>query len=249
MSLCESSPDPKENAKRQEELARITAELAVMTDEPRIIVPEEVLKNNDIVNKMKKKLADLIINRNRLQGQFSPTFRQLIDLYVEIARAKLEIVEELKAEKKALDVKIQTLKARQDEVARQIVRVTQKVDSISVLLPQYERLKNDLITANTNYAKVETELLGAQTDEQRARKAVSVQIVDEASTPDPEHPAIPWTPVYTAIAAVVSLLLALAYAFMADHFDHTLRGIQDVERYLGATVVGSVAKAGRRIVV
>jgi uncharacterized protein involved in exopolysaccharide biosynthesis len=249
MSLGESAPDAKENAKRQEELARITAELAAMTDEPRVIVPEEVLKNNDIVNKMKKKLADLIINRNRLQGQFSPTYRQLIDLYVEIARAKLEIVEEMKAEKKALDVKIHTLRARQDEVARQIARVTQKVDSVSILLPTYEQLKNDLTSAGNNYAKVETELLGAQTDEQRANKAVTIQIIDGASTPDPERPAVPWTPVYTAIAAAVSLLLALAYAFAADHFDHTLRGIQDVERYLGTIVVGSVSKAGRRIVV
>jgi len=249
MSLGEPSPDGKENAKRQEELSRISAELAAMTDEPRIIVPEEVLKNNDIVNKMKKKLADLIIDRNKLSGQYASTYRQLIDLYIEIARAKLEIVEELKAEKKALDVKIQTLKAQQDEVAKQITTLTKKLDTISVLLPEYDRLKNDLTTARANYAKMETELLSAEADEQQARKAVTGQVVDEASTPDPERPAIPWTPVYTLVALGVSILLALAYAFLADYFDHTLRSIHEVERYLGVPVVGSVSKAGRRIVI
>jgi len=249
MVLGEPSKDGKEKPGRQEELAQITAELATMTDEPRIIVPEEVLRNNDIVNKMKKKLADLIIDRNKMQGQFAPTYRQLVDLYIEIARAKLEIVEELKAEKKALDVKIKTLTAQQDEVTRELVRLTRKLDAISVLLPEYERLKSDLQMARTSYARLEAELLQAQADEQQARKATTIQVVDTAGTPDPERPVIPWTPVYTVIALGVSILLALAYAFLADHFDHTLRNIQEVERYLGTTVVGSVSKAGRRIVV
>jgi uncharacterized protein involved in exopolysaccharide biosynthesis len=248
MTLAKSTADNKENARRQDELAKITAELSTMTDEPRIVVPEEVLKNNDIVNKMKKKLADLIIERNKMSGQFAPTYRQLVDLYIEIARAKLEIIEEMKAEKKALDVKIETLRSEQDEVARQLAVLTTKLDAVSVLLPDYERLKNDLTMARTNYAKMETDLLSAQADEQQARKAITVQVVDEASVPDPERPAIPWTPVYTLIALAVSLLLAMAYAFLADHFDHTLRSIQEAERYLGVPVIGSVSKAGRRIV-
>ncbi len=248
LDLGEAPADAKDNVKRQEALAKIAAELAAMTDEPRIIVPQEVLSNNDIVNKMKKKLADLIIDRNKMMGQFSPTYRQLIDLYIEIARAKIEIVEELKAEKKALEVQIQTLKAQQEEISKQLVALTLKLDSISVLLPEYERLKNDLMTARASYARMETELIQAQADEQQARKAITIQVVDVASTPDPERPAVPWTPVYTLIAFAVSLLLALAYAFLADHFDHSLRSIQEVERYLGTTVLGSVSRSGRRIV-
>ncbi len=249
MELAKPSPDAAKDTEWQKELEQIAATLFEMTDEPRIIVPQEVLKNNDIVNKMKRKLADLIIDRNKLRGQYAPTYRELMDLYVEIARAKLEIIEELRAEKKALDVQIQTTKAQQDQVAQQIALVTRKLDALAKLLPEYDRLQADLKTARINYAALETELLQAQADEQRSRKEITIQLLDPASVPDPDRPAVPWTPVYTFVAFVVSFLLALAYAFLADHFDHTLRSIHEVERYLGAQVLGSIPKTGRRVVV
>lgn len=243
--------DSKENAKRQEELSLIAAEFGEMTDDPRtrIVVPQEVLKNNDIINKMKKKVADLIIERNKMKGQFAGTYRQLIELYIEIARAKLEVIEELQAERKALDVLIGTTEAQLEQVAAQITRVTEKLDAIARLLPEYDRLQQELKTARTNYASIETELLQAQADEQRVRKEVTIQVVDQASTPDPDRPVIPWTPVYTGVAGAVSLLIALAYAFLADHFDHSLRSIHEVERYLGTPVLGTVRRSGRRLVV
>ncbi len=249
MDLCKPSPEGKKDATRQEELKSIAQELYETTDQPRIIVPQEVLTNNDIVNKMKKKLADLIIDRNKMRGQFAPTYRELIDLYIEIARAKLEIIEELRAERRALAVQVETTKAQLDQVAEQITRLTVKLDALARLLPEYDQLQAQLRTTRINYATMETELLQAQADEERARKEITIQVVDPASIPDPDRPAVPWTPVYTLVGLVVSLLLAFAYAFLADHFDHTLRSIHEVERYLGTQVLGSVSKTGRRIVV
>lgn len=246
--LFKPAKDPKEEATRQAELTEVSRVLFRLTDEPRIVVPQDILSDNDIVNKMKKKLADLIIDRNRLRGQYAPTYRELISLYIEIVRAKLEIVEELRAEKKSLDVRLDTIDARLAQFAQQITLVTEKLDAIAKLLPQYDRLQAELRMARANFAKLETELLQAQALEQRARKEVTIQVIDPASVPDPAEPAIPNTPVYTIIAAAVAVLLALAYAFLADYFDHTLRSIHEVERYLGTTVLGSISKAGRRLV-
>lgn len=249
LSLYKPVSDVKADQQRQTDLKAIAEELFDMTDEPRIVVPQKVLTNNDIVNKMKKKLADLIILRNKMRGQFASTYRELIDLYVEIARAKLEIIEEMRAERNALDVQIKTIRARQDQVAEQIVRVTERLDVLAKLLPEYDRLQADLRVARQNYATMEAELLQAEADEQRAQKEVTIQVIDKATTPDPGRPVIPDTPVYTLVGLGVSLLLALAYAFLSDHFDHSLRSIQEVERYLGSAVLGSVSKSGRRIVV
>ncbi len=240
--------DPQADAKRQAELTKIAEQLYDLTDQPRIVVPQEVLRDNDIVNKMKTELADLIIARNKLRGQFAPTYRELVDLYVEICRAKLEIIEEMRAEKQALDVRIETIRAQLAQVAEQIEVLTAKLDAIAKLLPEYDRLKAEVRMARDNYASMEAELLQAEADEQRSRKEVTIQVIDRASIPDPDRPAIPNTPVYTIVAAVVSLLMSLAYAFLADHFDHTLRSIHEVERYLGTSVIGSVRKSGRSLV-
>jgi len=72
--------------------------------------------------------------------------------------------------------------------------------------------------------------------------------VDDAELPDALRPTFPITWAYTLIAAAAGLLLALAYAFLGDYFDHTIRTIYEAERYLGLPVAGSVRKAGGRLV-
>jgi capsular polysaccharide biosynthesis protein len=62
---------------------------------------------------------------------------------------------------------------------------------------------------------------------------------------DPRRP-VPW--LNMLIAAVSGLILALVYAFVADHYDHTIKSIDDAERYLGVPVLGSVPKLGRHII-
>ena len=51
------------------------------------------------------------------------------------------------------------------------------------------------------------------------------------------------------VQALVSLLLGVAMAFLADHFDHTLRSNVEAERYLGLPVLGSVKRRRRRLIV
>lgn len=67
--------------------------------------------------------------------------------------------------------------------------------------------------------------------------------------PDPDKPISPQTMIYTIVAGLVSLLLGIALAFLADHFDHTVRSTVEAERYLGVPVLGTVKKRGRRLVV
>ena len=52
-----------------------------------------------------------------------------------------------------------------------------------------------------------------------------------------------------ALAAIVGVLLAGAYACLADHFDHSLRSIEQAERYLGVPVVGSIGQQRRGLLV
>ncbi len=82
-----------------------------------------------------------------------------------------------------------------------------------------------------------------------ARESITVRKLDEASVPDPTRPIVPQTWLYTVVATIVSILIGVALAFLADHFDHTLRSAGDAERYLGVPVLGSVKKRGRRLVV
>ena len=50
------------------------------------------------------------------------------------------------------------------------------------------------------------------------------------------------------IAVLGGLILSFVYAFLTDHFDHSIKGLDDAERYLGTPVLASVSKLGRRII-
>ena len=55
----------------------------------------------------------------------------------------------------------------------------------------------------------------------------------------PDKPIRPIVWLNITIGVVVGLLLSLAYVFLADFYDHTVKSIDDVERYLGVPVLAS----------
>ena len=79
--------------------------------------------------------------------------------------------------------------------------------------------------------------------------AVTITKLDKASMPNLDQPASPKLLLYTLVAVLVSILVALAAVFTVDQFDHTLRSALEAERYLGVPVLGSVKKRGRRLIV
>jgi len=50
------------------------------------------------------------------------------------------------------------------------------------------------------------------------------------------------------VAVVAAVVMALVYAFLADHFDHSLKSIDNAERYLGVPVLASVPKIGGPVI-
>jgi len=88
------------------------------------------------------------------------------------------------------------------------------------------------------------EVTDAQSQQQQERDAITLEIVGPATLPDEAKPTFPKTPLFTLVAAGVGLLLSVAYAFLTDHYDHSLRWSDEAEQYLGVPVIGSIRKHG-----
>lgn len=70
--------------------------------------------------------------------------------------------------------------------------------------------------------------------------ADNVNFVDIAEPP--VEPSAPQKLLVTAIAGVAALLLAIAIAILIEMFNTTIRTVEDVEKYLGLTVLARVPK-------
>ncbi len=205
-----------------------------------IVVPEKVLKNNSIIDKLKKKLADLIIDRNTLREQYTDNFKLLRQKNGEILRTVSDIIGELIGELKAIDQHIATLEARRSEIQRRVDLENHTIDGLSSLFVEYDSLIKELELARKLYNKKRKDLLDAETARQMAQREILITRVDKATLPDPKHPVRPILWLYTLISVIVGLMLGIAYAFLADSYDHTIRRIDQAERYLGVNVLASV---------
>ncbi len=224
--------------------ARLPDDDPILTDIVTII-PEETLKYNVVVNTLKSKEVALLIDLNRLKVEYKPDYPSVRDKLTEIARTRRQILRELIGEATALDIKNATLSARQREIGRRLEEEQRRLDSITPKLVRYQELQHEVNLAREQYGKLSGDLTTALNLQEQEAGAITISIVDQARLPDVRRPAYPNTGLYTLLAALVGLLLATAYAFAADYFDHTLRSIEETERYLGVPAVGSVGKHGQ----
>jgi capsular exopolysaccharide synthesis family protein len=87
----------------------------------------------------------------------------------------------------------------------------------------------DLITQTMNEVSTSMELL-----------VNNVSILDEAMIP--RYPIRPRKRVNLMLGAALGLFLGVAAAFFLDYLDNTFRTPEDIERYLGASVLGVIPK-------
>lgn len=221
------------------------AEDRISADDPAlieatIIIPEETLKNNIVINQLKSKEVALIVEVNRLEVEYKADYRGVKDKLAEIANTRRQILREIIGEASARDIAAAILSARQDEIRRKIEDETHRLDRISRQLVRYQELQHEIRVAREEHSRMSADLSSAEQFENQEAGSITIAVIDPARVPDVRRPAFPNTPLYVSLAAVVALLMGVAYAFVADYYDHTFRSIAEAERYLGVPVVGSI---------
>ena len=78
----------------------------------------------------------------------------------------------------------------------------------------------------------------------RVVKAGSVEVISPPETT--EKPVSPNVPLYTAAAFIGGLLLSVIVAFLLEMLNNTFTGNDDVQKYLGFTVIGVIPSIGSK---
>jgi uncharacterized protein involved in exopolysaccharide biosynthesis len=206
----------------------------------KLVIPEKVLKNNIIISKLKQKLADLIIARNALKVQFKDDYALVRQKTGEIMAATRDIIREVQAELKAIDQHISTLDARRAEIQKLVTDKDAIIDKLSSLYVKYESLQQEVELSRKLYDQKRKDLLEADTARQMAQREVLITRVDNATLPDVDRPVFPILWLYTLIAVIVGLLLGVAWAFLADSYNHTVETTDQAERFFGRPVLATV---------
>jgi len=214
-----------------------------------IVVPQEVVSAAGSIKAVQARIVSLELTLNQLSPRFTPEYRELKNAREELIGARALLRKQMVDQQRRLRQEIVLLGARRQRLQEGVTRNRATMDRLASLSTQYESYRSEFNTAQAIYDRKSSELASAITAEKLAANPVLVTVLDEPSLPDVAHPQRPILWLNLLIAAVTGVVVALVYAFLADHFDHSVKGESDARRHVGSEVLGSVPKLARRIVV
>ncbi len=226
---------------------QIDKELGKGPDE-QVVIPQALLADNLALAKIIGAIADLRIRLNNLTPRFEDSYKEIKEVRAELVANLQDLKDELAREKTKLDQESAALHGRLAALVKIVEKDKTEIAALAGKAAKYNSLNKDADYAQKMLSKRREGSLNAESAEAAAKLPIRVLVADGPSLPNVSRPHRPilWVNVFISIFA--GIVLALVYAFLADHFDHTVKGIDDVERHIETDVLASVPKFGRRII-
>jgi len=238
-----------------DEIARLDADLATKREMEAVIarelakkppqeiaVPEIVTAAVPQIDAVQNKIIALQLEANTLTARFTDDYRDVVYNREELAAARRLLERELQKQLVRVRQDIALLTARRAELQQQLGVNQQTMDRLAQLSVQYRQYKQDAEAAQAVYDAKRAAYMESETAQKLADDPVLIQMLNAPARPDPDNPRRPILWLNLLLAAIGGLLLALVYAFLADHFDHSLKSNDVAERYVGVPVLASVPK-------
>jgi len=225
----------------------VATELA-KKDPAKIAVPDEVITTNSVITLLQAKIIALKLKLNNLTPEFTDKFKDVENLKKELRSGYQDLHAEMVKQQQRTKYSITQLESSRANLEAQKKSLQDRMARLGQASVEYDRLKKAVAAATENYDRENRQFLDSIRAENLARNPVLVSTFGDPGRPNPEDPRRPVVWLNLLLACIAGVVLSLVYAFLADHFDHTIKGIDDAERYLGTPVLGSVPKLGRKII-
>ncbi|HYD48826.1 MAG TPA: GumC family protein [Terriglobales bacterium] len=208
---------------------------------------------SDPLQFIRTRIVDLELQRSNLIGQFAPTSSKIKDIDRQLAEARRLMQREQKTkagvvsqtrESLALslaktEAEAVGLKARIASMRAQIEQDQPRLVHLEQIASERERLEQEVASARealqTYRRKEEEARFSSALDRSRI---VNVSVVEPARVPSAPLPAARMATVM--VGAVFSLIIGVAFAFLRDRFDPTLKSITDVAEVGRAPVLADM---------
>ncbi|MBS3821680.1 MAG: hypothetical protein GVY16_06450 [Planctomycetes bacterium] len=218
------------------------------TDYSEIVVPDAVLDSNPSVSVIQQKLTARKLDLNTLVPKYTDDYKVVSDLKHEIQLGYQDLHDELVKQRGRIMQRIEAMQAGRNQARQRLDVYTRRMQELAPLAATFKKLEDQVAATKDDFQREQSRALETNRAEDIAKDPVLVSVIDDPTRPNPADWRRPIIWLNLLVAAAGGLVLALVYAFLADHFDHTIKGVDDAERYLGTPVVASVPKLGRGII-
>jgi uncharacterized protein involved in exopolysaccharide biosynthesis len=217
-------------------------------DDDAIAVSDSIMAGNPSVRALEAEILRLKLNLNGLIPRYTEDHKEVVMARAELAAARKEFRNELSKQLMRIQQKLDSDTARRDTIKGNFDTDRARLKDLGVLAAEWHGLQDARKDAQRRYISEKDGVMSALTAAELSSVSVTVTRLSDPSKADPDKPLKPVMLVNMILAVIGGLILALIYAFSADHFDHSLKSIDDAERYLGVPVLASIPKLGRRMI-
>jgi capsular exopolysaccharide synthesis family protein len=188
-----------------------------------------------LLESLAKRLSDLQIDLDALSLKFGSKHPSRLEVKEQIARVKQEMQQELAA-------LIAAYRGEESSLRRIMQEYSGRIEQ----LPQAERELGQL----TRQARVDEGVHDFLSRKQKEIQVVQASTLDNVRTVDlPLRPTVPTKPNKKKVlltAAMLGMMLAVGTAFVLDHFDPSLKTLEEAERRLQLHLLGVIPEMPAR---
>ena len=192
--------------------------------------------DNALIDKLKGEASNLETEKSKLLKVYKEQHPEILKIEAQIQQVKQRLEAEFQNTMRAVQTQYKVAKGREDTLANQVNALRQEGQQLNEREIQYQNLQREVESNQALYDSVlkrmkETGVAGGLEDS-------NVRIIEDATPP--VVPIRPRKARNVALSIAAGLVLAFGVAFALEYLDTTVKTPDDVERYLGLSVIGIV---------
>ena len=204
------------------------------------------IAQNELLQNLEEKYAELRGRYVEALGQFGPKFPTVIRLREMVSESEVLIDKERKRFVARILQDYQAALGRERLLTAVVAGVKTEVGKLNQLLIQHNMLKREFETNQQLYENLLHRVKDATVS--AGLRATNIHLVDPAMTPT--APVRPKVLLNIAVGLLVGLILGLAFAFVEEGLDNSVKSPDDVEQLIDAPALAIIPLApsnnGRR---
>jgi uncharacterized protein involved in exopolysaccharide biosynthesis len=192
------------------------------------------------IAKLKGDLLDMEIRKGQLLQKFTPQYKEVVDLETQIVATKSQIESEVQQIIESEETAIRALRAEERILSRQIEKIKNEIRNLAQKEYEYNQISRGINDEREIYSMLLKQREEARISLAKMEKGVTIKVISPAV--QPTDPIKPKKRLNVALAVFLGIFGGIGLAFLLDFFDHTINSPEELERYTGITVIGSVSE-------
>jgi uncharacterized protein involved in exopolysaccharide biosynthesis len=192
--------------------------------------------DNPLVGKIKGEIGSLETEKSKLLKVYKEKHPEIVKIDAQIQHLQDRLQAEFRGTLRSAQTQVKVARAREDSLLNEVNGLRREGQELNDKESQYQNLQREVESNQQLYDSVVKRL--KETGVAGGLENSNVRIVEEATAPGvPIRPRKAWN---LGLSIVAGLILAFGTAFALEYLDTSVKTPDDVERYLGLSVIGIV---------